>query len=80
LAATLSLRLLENCDFMESVRNEDYNDNVRWGYRVTAGGVDWLLSNQDRFQLNRQPSQPLRKTSLLENIGPMGISDDDVPF
>jgi len=82
LAGTLSLRLLENRGYMESTEDQDINGNSWWSYRVTSTGVDWLLSNQDLFQL-RQRSDPAKKVQppKLENDSfGQGITDDDVPF
>jgi hypothetical protein len=85
LAATLSLRRLEAQEFIESVRCEDY-DNVYWVYRVTPIGVEWLLSNQERFELvaGRQPQQlpPGRQqgSPSSRTLSKVEISDDDAPF
>lgn len=74
LAATLSLRLLEKRGFMESVEDGDINGNSWWCYRVTARGIDWLLSNQALLQLRRRPT-PVKTADANQ-----GITDDDVPF
>jgi len=83
LAGTLSLRLLENRAFMESVEDHDFNgDSSWWCYRVTQSGVDWLLSNQHLFQLRRPPEslpQPLPPQPRAATFN-QGITDDDVPF
>jgi hypothetical protein len=78
LAGTLSLRLLENRDFLESVEESDLNGNSWWCYRVTPMGVNWLLSHQELFQLRRGPEPRPRELSP-EDLG-QEITDDDVPF
>lgn len=82
LAATLSLRLLEKRGFMESVEDSDLNGNPWWCYSVTEMGVNWLLSNQNRFQLRRRPNplpEPISCAPLTDEFK-QGITDDDVPF
>jgi len=82
LAGTLSLRLLEKGGFMESVEDGDINGNTWWCSRVTPKGVDWLLANQELFQLRHQNDpapQPHSRQSKRDDFKG-GISDDDVPF
>jgi len=78
LAGTLSLRLLENRRFLESIEDHDINGNSWWCYRVTPLGIDWLLSNQERFQLRHRYEPPLERQSATDFS--VGIADDDVPF
>ena len=75
LAATLSLQLLERRGFMESVEDSDINGNAWWCYRVTEMGVNWLLTNQDLFQLRRRSSPPPGRVSRRSQP-----DEDDVPF
>ena len=79
LAATLSLRLLEKRGFMESISNNDINGNEWWCYRVTPIGVDWLLSNQNLFQLHAWPSEPPRRGPLSSALD-QDDNEDDLPF
>lgn len=81
LAATLSLCLLEKRGFMEAVEAHDMEDNSWWCYRVTPVGVEWLLSNQELFQLRRRsgpPPEPAPRQSKTE--GHHRITDGDVPW
>jgi hypothetical protein len=81
LAATLSLRLLENRDFLEAVENDGNFGNTWWTYRVTDIGVNWLLSNQHLFQLRRPPAVVSPASRHAQNLeSPMEISDSDVRF
>ena len=80
IAATLSLRLLDKRGLMESVEDSDINGNTWWCYRVTQAGVDWLLSNQDLFQMRSRPSpQAATHQSKIDEFS-QGITDDYVPF
>ena len=72
LAGTLSLQLLNNRGFLESVEEGDINGDLWWSYRVTPIGISWLMSNQDRFQLRHRPESPHGS-----NHGP---AEENVPF
>jgi hypothetical protein len=79
LAGALSLQLLQDRQFVEEVEDTDNFGNPFTRCNVTRQGVDWLLANQNLFQLRRQPARPPltmpRASSFAE-----GITDDDVPF
>lgn len=78
LAGALSLQLLEDRQFVESVEHSDDFNNIFIRCSITRRGIDWLLANQDLFQLRRQSEPPLRM--LRASLRPQKIADDDVPF
>ena len=69
LAVTLGLVTLLRKNMLNSVRDEDMNGNSYVAYAITESGMAWLLSNQDRLVLQREPSEPDEP-----------ITDDDIPF
>ncbi len=69
LAVTLGLVTLLRKNMLNSVRDEDMNENSYVAYAITESGMAWLLSNQDRLVLQREPSEPDEP-----------ITDDDIPF
>src|ERR1700733_8506638 len=78
LAVALSLRLLENRGFMESVECGDDDGDADWQFRFTSPGVEWLLSNQDLFRLRNRPDAP--RPAIRAAEVDVGITDEDVPF
>jgi hypothetical protein len=50
----------------------NYNEGPWTVYKLTTGGEDWLLENQDRLELRREPK-------VVGDYG-RGITDDEVPF
>ena len=78
LAGALSLQLLADRQYVESVERSDDFNNTFIQCCITRRGINWLLQNQDLFQLRRQPEPPVRtprESSRLQEA-----TDDDVPF
>lgn len=55
LAATLGLRSLLQKEMVKTFEDHDYNDQPFTAYALTDAGVTWLLKNQDKLTLKREP-------------------------
>jgi hypothetical protein len=71
-ATNLALISLEAKRLIESKALFDQNGEPDTSYTLTAGGVDWLLTNQDRLELRKRPQTPRGFRQA--------ITDDDGPF
>lgn len=76
LATSLALTHLSRIGFAETIEDHDMNGEPFFRYRLLTGGEDWLLENQDRFELRRSEKPPRQQRTTFEQ----GITDDDVPF
>jgi hypothetical protein len=68
-AIGLALESLNRKAMIEYVEDEDYQGNQFTACRLTARGIDWMLSNQGRFRMTRAD-----KAVSTE------VKDDDIPF
>lgn len=66
LAVTIGLAALQKRNFVSSVKDDDLNGNPYVTYAITDLGMTWLMENQDRLVLRKEPSKE--------------ISEDDIPF
>jgi len=67
IATGVAIRLLQRKGMIETLMDNDWNNNNYLACKVTTEGEDWILSNQDKliFRKDQQPKRPL---------------DDDLPF
>jgi len=80
LASQLALTQLSRIKFVQAIQTSDsYHNGEYIAYRMLEAGEDWLLQNQDKLNL-RVAAKTSRSTKTLLDIGPMDISDDDIPF
>jgi hypothetical protein len=75
-AAQLGLIRLTRLGFIEPFEDSDHNGDSFIAYRTTTSGQDWLLDNQDRFEIQLADDPVLQK----EVASSGSVSDDDVPF
>ena len=69
LAVTLGLATLLRKKMLDSVKEADMNGNDYVEYAITESGMAWLLSNQERLVLRREPLEPDKP-----------LTEDDIPF
>lgn len=73
IATKLALLRLIRLGLIESFQARDHNDDVFTAFGTTASGQDWLLENQDRFEI-RLADDPAMQSEMK------AVTDDDVPF
>ena len=71
MAAVLGLKTLSKKDLVTFQQFENYNGEEYTAYTLTENGWDWVIKNQDQFQI--------RKPISDENVS-NPFSDDDIPF
>lgn len=78
LATGLALTSLERQIFLASEleQNRNFNDEPYSVYKLTSGGEDWLLMNQQGLELRVNPPRRREPQALSAE----GVGDDDVPF
>ena len=74
IASTIAVRgLLSKALISEGVYTENYNNYDEYtGYSFTESGWDWVMSNQEKFVLQKPMSKPY--------VQKQPIPDDDIPF
>jgi hypothetical protein len=80
-AATFAIKVLLNKSFLSSNTYQDSDGDQYYGYSLTEKGWGWVLTNQDRFAL--QKSRPARATPSTKTVKPStGFEDmdDDIKF
>jgi hypothetical protein len=54
-AVTLSVAALLKKELITTVEATDFNGDPYTAYRIMTGGIEWLVANQDRLVLRRDP-------------------------
>jgi hypothetical protein len=85
LATGLALASLARQGLLEATYalGGDFDDSSYAVYTLTETGEDWLLNNQDRFELRSEPKPQRQRTPsprLPQALSASGVGDDDVPF
>lgn len=75
MAAVLGLQSLTKKQFISSQEYQDYyNNNEPYiGYQLTESGWNWVLENQERFEM-RKPVQEIQQSYEID------IDPDEIPF
>lgn len=76
MAAVLGLQSLTKknlVSFQEYEYEDDYNNGTYIGYQLTNDGWDWVLNNQDRFEM-KKPVQQQYQHQIVD------IDSDEIPF
>lgn len=66
-AVNISLVKLAKKELIKTTQCYDFNGNDFPGYKLTDKGLDWILHNEDKFEL--------KKTVITESL-----NDDEIPF
>ena len=67
---------LQNLERKNLISNQEYQDSYQHdpyiGYQLTKTGWDWIMNNQERFEMKKQ--QPIQQVQIID------IGEDEVPF
>lgn len=73
MASVIGLQsLLKNGLITCSKYEEEWNNSEYTGYKLTESGWNWILDNQDKFEMKRN--------NTFEQTIPVLLSDDELPF